>query len=231
MKKLVICLAILSLFAATAFAANDVRISAIYGAGGNSGAVYNEDFVELFNAGPNPVAIGGWSIQYGSATGSNTTGFGSCTNCICVLPANAVIQPCGYYLVGLSIGTSGGVALPVAIDNGTACGTNLSATTGKVGLVNSSTILNVCPDGASMIDLVGFGTGNCFEGAVGPAPSTTNAIYRAGAGMVDTDNNASDFTASAVVAPRNSASPINQICHDTVPNESQTWGAVKSTYK
>src|SRR5207247_2642823 len=45
-----------------------VKISQIYGGGGNSGSTYTNDFVELFNQGPNPIDLSGWSIQYGSST-------------------------------------------------------------------------------------------------------------------------------------------------------------------
>src|SRR5262245_32592033 len=47
-----------------------VIISQIYGGGGNAGAVYRSDFVEIFNRGSAPVSLTGWSIQYASATGT-----------------------------------------------------------------------------------------------------------------------------------------------------------------
>jgi uncharacterized protein len=47
---------------------------------------------------------------------------------------------------------------------------------------------------ARIVDLVGYGDANFFEGA-GPAPSPSNmtAIFRAGGGLTDTNNNATDF--------------------------------------
>ena len=54
-----------------------VVISQVYGGGGNSGAVYTHDFVELFNRGTTTVDLTGWSIQYASATG--TGNFGAAT--------------------------------------------------------------------------------------------------------------------------------------------------------
>jgi hypothetical protein len=39
-----------------------VVISQVYGGGGNSGATYNADYVELFNRGGATVAIGGWRL-------------------------------------------------------------------------------------------------------------------------------------------------------------------------
>jgi hypothetical protein len=43
-----------------------VVISQVYG-GGNSGATYTHDFIELFNRGTVPISLAGWSVQYGSA--------------------------------------------------------------------------------------------------------------------------------------------------------------------
>jgi hypothetical protein len=47
-----------------------VVISQIYGGGGNSGATYKQDFIELFNRGAAPVDLSDWSVQYAGATGS-----------------------------------------------------------------------------------------------------------------------------------------------------------------
>ena len=63
----------------------DVVISQVYGGGGNSGATYTHDFIELFNRGTAAVSLAGWSVQYTSATG--TGNFGSATNLITPLPA------------------------------------------------------------------------------------------------------------------------------------------------
>ena len=59
--------------------------------------------------------------------------------------------------------------------------------------------------GASVVDVVGYGTGTtCFEGN-GPTGATTatNAAFRKNDGALDTDNNATDFVV-AVASPRNS---------------------------
>ena len=49
-----------------------VVISEVYGAGGNSGALYNRDFVELYNPADAAVDLDGLSVQYRSATGTRT---------------------------------------------------------------------------------------------------------------------------------------------------------------
>src|SRR5207248_7016560 len=96
----------------------------------------------------------------------------------------------------------------------------MSSTAGKVALVNTTTLLSgTCPSGASIIDLVGFGsTANCFEGSgPTPAPSNSTAVLRGSNGCTETDNNASDFTAGAPT-PRNTSSPTNTCSGQTNPS-------------
>ena len=50
--------------------AQPVVINEVYGGGGNSGGLYNRDFIELRNVSANPVDVTGWAVQYGSATGT-----------------------------------------------------------------------------------------------------------------------------------------------------------------
>ena len=56
------------LFAQTA---NHLVISEIYGRGGNSGATYKNDFIELYNPTSELVNINGWSVHYASSTGAS----------------------------------------------------------------------------------------------------------------------------------------------------------------
>ena len=190
----------------------EVVISQVYGAGGNSGAVYDRDYVELFNRGGAPVSLAGKSVQYASATG--TGNFGSNANQIVVLPA-ATVQPGHYFLVGLAGGSNGG-PLPDPDAGGTI---NMSGSAGKVALADSTSGLgcnggsNPCSPAqeALILDLVGFGGANYYEGS-GPAPglSASLAAFRADGGCTDTDSNAADF-GTATPAPRNGAS-IPNVC-------------------
>lgn len=179
-----------------------VRISQVYGGGGNASATYNQDFVELFNAGSSSVAIGGWSVQYGSATGTAWA--------VNAIPAGATIAPGQYYLVGLAVGGATGIALPTVDATGTS---NMSGTAGKVALVNSTTALSgttACSN-ASVVDVIGYGsTATCSETAIFPTTGITNAqsIIRGSNGCTDANNNSTDF-AIGTVAPRNSSSPLN----------------------
>lgn len=190
----------------------EVVISQVYGGGGNSGATFNADFVELFNTGDLPVSLGGRSVQYASATG--TGAFGAGANQIVVLP-EVEIPAGGYYLVGLA-GGANGAALPTPDASGTI---NMSGSAGKVALVESTSSLG-CNGGsipcdaaqtALILDLVGFGGANFFWGS-GPTPvlSSSLAALRGDAGCANTRDNAADFSA-VTPSPRNSAS-IPNIC-------------------
>ncbi|HEU4615427.1 MAG TPA: hypothetical protein VFS15_25205, partial [Kofleriaceae bacterium] len=114
---------------------------------------------------------------------------------------NVTVPPGGYVLVEQAGGTTGS-PLPTPDATGTV---NMSATNGKVALVAGTAALSgSCPT-AGVIDFVGYGTANCFEGtAAAPAPSNSKAVVRGAGGCVDSDDNATDFTAGTP-APRNSA--------------------------
>jgi outer membrane protein assembly factor BamB len=175
-----------------------VVISQVYGGGGNTGATYKNDFIELFNAGGTAVSLSGWSVQYASATG-NTWQTTSLTN--------VSLNPGQYYLIQEAAGAGGTTALPTPDASGNIA---MSATAGKVALVNSTTPFTViCPTGATIIDFVGFGTtANCFEGAgPTPAPSNTNAVLRKSGGCQDTNVNSADFAAGAPT-PRNTSTTV-----------------------
>ena len=48
---------------------SDVVISAVYGGGGNSGAIFKNDYIELANTTGSAIDVSGWSVQYASAAG------------------------------------------------------------------------------------------------------------------------------------------------------------------
>lgn len=179
--------------------AQQVVISQVYGGGGNSGATLRNDFVELFNRGAAAVNITGWSVQYASSAGTTWQK----TDLL------GTIQPGQYYLIQQSAGAGGTVNLPTPDAVGNIA---MSATAGKIALVNNGTLLSgSAPSGAQIIDVVGYGTANFSEGS-GPAPtlSNTTAALRLNNGCTDTNNNVSDFLAGPP-NPRNTSSPL-QVC-------------------
>ncbi|MGZ5482942.1 MAG: lamin tail domain-containing protein [Pyrinomonadaceae bacterium] len=184
-------------------------ISQIYGGGGNSGASYTHDFVELFNRGDTPISLNGLSLQYAPATG--TTGNYTVTT----LP-NVTLQPGRYYLIQGASASGTGSPLPTPdLIPGTL--TDMAATAGRVALVNGTGALSraTCPTGATIIDFVGYGTSAiCREGATtadnAAAPSNTTSAQRKLGGCQDTGNNNADFTSPALAPnPRNTSSAAN----------------------
>ena len=175
-----------------------IVISQIYGGGGNTGAPYHNDYIELFNRGNNAVDISGWSVQYAASAGSTWTPTG----------LSGTIPAGGYYLIQEAVGAGGGASLPTPNASG---GIPMSLSAGKVALVTNSTPLTgPCPSGGGIVDLVGYGAANCSETGPTGVLSNTTADFRHSGGCDDTDNNLADFTAAAP-APRNSATPI-RIC-------------------
>jgi predicted extracellular nuclease len=173
----------------------DVVISQVYGGGGNSGSVYRNDFIEVFNRSLAPVTLTNWSVQYGSSGGTTW----QVTN----LPTIA-LQPGKYLLVQESLGANSTKALPTPEASGTIL---MSATAGKVALVSSRTPLSGAnPAPGTYVDLVGFGSANGAEGTVTPAPSNSTAALRKDGGCVDTDANSLDFDIGDPL-PHNNASP------------------------
>ena len=172
-----------------------VVISQLYGGGGNSGATFTNDFIEIFNPTQGPVSLSGWSVQYASSTGSSwqTTPLPSIT-----------LQPGQYALIEESQGAAGTIPLP----NPDAIGTiAMSATAGKVALVSgTSALTGSCPtNDPGLEDFVGFGSAaNCSLGSPTVTLSNTTAAIRTNA-CVDTNNNGADFKALAP-SPHNTAS-------------------------
>ena len=193
--RLTVMAALLASFSLPSVAASDIVISQVYGGGGNAGASYRNDFIEIFNRGAGAVNLDGWSVQYSSAAGPGWA--------VTALPP-IDLQPGQYLLVQEVKGAGGTQDLPTPDAIGTLA---LSATSGKVLLSNGKAALSgTLPTGAAVIDLVGFGTANGFEGTVAPAPSNTVAIVRANGGCTDTDDNGGDF-ATGGATPRNTGAP------------------------
>lgn len=194
--------ALVGALCAPAYAASNIVISQAYGGGGNSGASYNRDFIELFNRGDSAIDISGWSVQYASSGGSswgNKTVLGSVT-----------LNPGQYYLIGGATGNGNGIALPGVDVEGSI---NLSGSAGKVALLDNGSTLGSTsnPAGAAgVVDVVSYGSSATpTEGTPAPGLSNSTAALRNGGGCADTDNNSADFTAAAAT-PRNASAALNK---------------------
>ena len=189
-------------------ASPDLVVSQVYGGGGNSGATYANDFVELFNRGSASVDLSGWSVQYATAAGTSWQ----------VTPLAGSLAPGHHYLVALASGGTNGAALPAADATGTS---NLAASGGKVALVHDTAELTCgatagsCSAVAVVRDLVGYGSATDYEGAAAPALSNTAAAIRGSGGCDDTDANGTDFTTDTP-SPR-TTSTAAMTCTGTPP--------------
>ena len=204
---LVVMLGVLLLLptAADGAGSTGVVVSQIYGGGGNAGATFRNDYVELFNAGSATVDLAGWSVQYATAAGATWQ----------ATALAGTIAPGRSYLVQLASNADVGAALPTPDATGTS---NLGAASGKIAVVSGTAALTCGASAGSCAglveDLVGYGDANDFEGPGSAAAlSNTTAALRADGGCTDTNDNAADF-AAATPAPRNSASPAH-LCSGT----------------
>ena len=174
----------------------NVVINQVYGGGGNTGAYYKNDFIELYNNENTPVNLSGWSVQYSSAAGKGNW---------LLHTLSGIIPPHSFFLIQEAAG-SAGVSLPAPDASGTLA---LSATAGKVLLSNSTTVQS--GDNPSdinlIIDKVGYGaTATGFETSPAPGTDNTTAVVRVTVGA-DNNNNSTDFVVGSPI-PRNSTYTI-----------------------
>ncbi|MEV7424540.1 endonuclease/exonuclease/phosphatase family protein [Streptomyces sp. NPDC091212] len=185
-------------FTAQATPSPDAVIAEVYGGGGNSGATFTNDFIELGNAGGASFDLTGWSVQYLSGSPTATTKWS-------VTPLDGAIPAGGSYLVQEAKGAGGDTPLPTPDATGTIA---MSASSGTVALVHSTTALTCltaddCAADTSVKDLVGFGTAAVKETAPATGADNTHSVAR-NAALTDTDNNSADLSGSTPT-PRNSA--------------------------
>ena len=148
-----------------------VVINEVYGGGGNAGAAFNRDFIELVNKTTAAVDLSSWSVQYASAAG---TSWSTKTNLTGSIPAG------GRIVVGGASGANG-AAITADVDGAI----NLSGSAGKVALVNNQTALpgttctDACSDLPQVVDFVGYGTANDWAGAAAAPGTPTRPRCRA----------------------------------------------------
>lgn len=214
--------------------ANHIVMSEVFGGGGNTNAPYTNDFVELYNPTNADVVMTNWSLQYTSAAG---TAWGAGGTNPTIASFSGTIKSHGFFLIQLAAGTTvTNKPLPTPDATGPI---NMSASSGKIALVNNSTQISQVanPTDASIVDLVGFfysGTAPTgYENTAVTVPSTltsntwsierkanansTQATLASGGADellgngYDTDNNSTDFVAQSVPNPQNSASQLESI--------------------
>lgn len=169
--------------------AGHLVISQVQTAGANA----DDEFVEIYNPNAASALMSGLSLQYKAATGSSYS----------VVPLAGVSIPAhGWYLVARSTYTG---SVPRDQTN---TAFQMAAAGGNLFLVvGTSPLSGTCSSSGLIIDKVGYGTGNCSEGSVAPAPGASNSILRKPGGScgngVDTNDNAADFQSQIPGTPRN----------------------------
>ena len=161
----------------TATAATDgsaAVISEVFGGGGNKGAAFTHDFIELYNPTDAPIDLSGYTVEYFSASG-NTGG---------KVVLSGTIAPHGYYLVQGAAGNGAGDALPTPDAEGNL---NMSGSKGSVQLADAT---------GTPIDAIGYGAASLKEGTAAAGLSNAKSASRDDKGT-DTDDNAADFTIGA----------------------------------
>jgi hypothetical protein len=186
-----------------------IKISQVYGGGGNSGSTYTNDFIELYNTSGAPVDISGWSVQFTGPTAAFAaqTTTSPPTPLTTIIPAGSIVQPGHYFLIQESQGAGGTTSNPAPDLTG---GILVGSTAGKVALVASATVLSgTCPTDPLIVDFLGYNTtATCAETTpIAPLVNTTAAI-RKNNGCTDTNNNSTDFLIDGPI-PRNSLLPAH----------------------
>ncbi|MEP7740424.1 lamin tail domain-containing protein [Nocardioides sp. 31GB23] len=134
-------------------ASTGLVISEVYGGGGNSGATYTHDFIELHNPTDAAISVDGMSVQYRSSTGTTAQ----------VTELSGSVPADGHYLVQQAQGSGGTTALPTPDAAGTIA---MSGSNGQVYLVNGTQALTTAEvpgsgdvaGSTAFVDMVGFGS-------------------------------------------------------------------------
>lgn len=231
MKKVFTFIGLVSM---TAFSNAQIVINEIYTGGGLLGATLTNDFIELKNIGSSTATLSGATIQYGPISGAFTQYH--------TLPS-ITLAPGQTYLI--QEGTDGGgiinlinpnliVSLVLNFDGSSptlGVGLGIALTSGKVALASNSTQVTG-PMASNVIDFVGYGLANQYEGSgAAPSPTILNSITRTSGG--GTNNNIVDFTVTlptpqasvlAVDDLHNNASRTNFIKNSLVKNNEIIFG-------
>ncbi|WP_081680849.1 ExeM/NucH family extracellular endonuclease [Cellulomonas sp. URHD0024] len=176
-----------------------VVINEVYGGGGNSGAPFDRDFVELYNPGAAAVDVSAWSVQYASAAGVTWQ---------VTSLAGTSIAAGGYLLVAEAQGAN--TAAP-AVTGDVVGAIPMGATSGKVALVSSGGALTcggTCAADPAVVDLVAFGAVTTGFAGTGPTPAPASATSVArNATHSNTADNAADFVVGVPTPQSSTTAP------------------------
>lgn len=158
------------------------------------GGTANDEFVEIFNRGADPIDLNGYRVVYRSAGGSNDV-----QNPLASWNTSTIIPPGGYYLIASTV--YDGAVTPNRTYDPTALAVSMGGAGGGLAIRFGDN------NTGAIIDSIGWGTAtNIFvEGTTTAAPAVNNSQARKNSGCQDTDNNANDLESVTPSAPRNAS--------------------------
>lgn len=168
-----------------------------------SGSSTTDEFVELYNPTSAPINLEGWRLSRRTASGHET-------NLLSVFPS-ITLAPGQYFLVAHPTGYAGTVASDAIYST-------------AESLASNNTVVLYSDAGATIVDMVGFGTASSFEGASAPNPASGQSVERrldSESLIIDTDNNAADFATLITPTPTNSTSTVSPILPAPPPPTNQ----------
>ncbi|HEX8720873.1 MAG TPA: Calx-beta domain-containing protein [Pyrinomonadaceae bacterium] len=202
----------------------DLVISQVYTRGGEPGATFRNDFVEIFNRGNATVNLADYSLQVlvNVTPPGGTTPISTPVTIRFVSTGGGFPVAPGKYVL-YQFGSSGNNGAPLPVTPEAPAGANnfnLPSGAGRVALVKGMAFHPYAQYGcgvgadAALADFFAYGPSTCVEGDANfPAPSPTTAALRNQDGCADTNSNAADF-ATAAPLPRNSTAAAH-LCNLT----------------
>ncbi|HYW70833.1 MAG TPA: lamin tail domain-containing protein, partial [Pyrinomonadaceae bacterium] len=205
-------------------AASNMRITQVYTHGGEAGATFLNDYIEIFNAGNTTININGWAVVVNTLEGSTQQAFAA------KYTSDNQITPGMHLLIRYAGNGSNGQPLTGLLS--TINDISLGSTSGQVFLLSPAQVTNftpTCPTSlgptGTVTDFFGYGPTSCSE--TSPAPALTQAnksLTRINGGCTDTDNNLSDFSI-VDPNPRNIFSAATPCGSQPTPTPTPTPGA------
>jgi len=167
---------------------NEISIDGVIGSPG-----VEDDWVELYNPTGQAVSLDGWSLQKTSSSGS--------TSSLAKIALSGNVPAGGYFLI-VRDGTNTSSTLKDLADLKSDL---LSIADNNIIFLVSNNIKIINSQDSDIVDFVGFGSANFFEGAApAPAPQDAQSITRFPDGE-DTNNNSPDFILNLNPSPKNSS--------------------------
>jgi hypothetical protein len=175
----------------------NIRISQVYTRGGDPGATFQNDYIELFNRGQTDVDINGWSLNISNFSGTPPNIQISASTIKFFSSTGMIMSPGSHLLIKFGGNGTNGLPTPADINLNPF---PISDTGGQIALLPKDKTLpfGYCPAApdltGTVVDYVGYGIAICYEGTVTLAPPPDKALLRVGGGCTDNNDNLGDFS-------------------------------------